>query len=354
MRAAVLHSIDDDKIVIHDDVEVIGPGAGEVRVRIRAAGICHSDLSARRGDLPQPVPAILGHEAAGDVIAVGEGVRNLSAGDRVIVNWLSECGRCEFCLRHEAHLCTFHVMRSYTRPRFRLDGKPVFGLSGCGAFAEETVMPRAGVVKIADDVPYDVAAIIGCGVITGVGAAINTARVRPGATVAVIGCGGVGIAVIQGARVAGASRIVAVDTASAKHEVAKRFGATEAMSPAELASIEEGFDYVFEVVGLPETIRSAWNATRRGGTVVIVGAGRMDAVVEFSPFELMYEGKTLVGSLCGSADPKRDYQRLLDLWRAGRLDLSGMVTHRLRLDDINDAFAALGRADVIRQVIIYD
>jgi len=360
VRAAVLHSIEDGKISVRDDVVAVGPGPGEVRIRVRAAGVCHSDLSARTGALPQPVPAILGHEAAGDVIAVGDGVDDLTVGDRVIANWLPACGSCRSCLRQEPYLCMEHVMMAYVQPRFLAGDTPVFGMAGCGAFAEEMVVPRPGAVKIADDVPYEVAALVGCGVMTGVGSVINTARVEPGSTVAVIGCGGVGIAAIQAAHVSGAAVIVGVDTVESKHEVARRFGATHSVAPDELADLSakltagEGFDYAFEVVGAPQTIRAAWSAARRGGTVVVVGAGRADQQVEFSPFELLFEGKKLLASLYGCADVRRDYARILDLWRAGRLDLTGMISHRLRLDDVDGALDALGRGDVIRQVIVYE
>ena len=360
MRAAVLHSTDDGKIVISDDVMVVGPGPGQVRIRVRAAGVCHSDLSARNGGLPQPVPAILGHEAAGDVIEVGGGVTGLAPGDRVIVNWLPPCGGCASCVRGEPHLCMTHVIAAYLEPRFLVGGTPAFGMAGCGAFAEEMVVPQEGAVKIPPDVPYEVAALVGCGVMTGVGAVINTARVEPGASVAVIGCGGVGIAAIQGARLSGATIIAGVDPVESKHEAARRFGATHAVLPDELGALSagvtggEGFDYVFEVVGTPQTIRAAWTAARRGGTVVIVGAGRPDQQVEFTPFELLFDGKVMLGSLYGAADVRRDYLRLLGLWRAGRLDLEGMITQRLKLDDVDRALGALGRGDVIRQVIIHD
>jgi S-(hydroxymethyl)glutathione dehydrogenase/alcohol dehydrogenase len=360
MRAAVLHSIDDGKIVISDDVVAVGPGPGQVRIRVRAAGVCHSDLSARNGGLPQPVPAILGHEAAGDVTEVGDGVTGLAPGDRVIVNWLPPCGSCASCVRGEPHLCMTHVIAAYLEPRFLVGGTPAFGMAGCGAFAEEMVVPQEGAVKIPPDVPYEVAALVGCGVMTGVGAVINTARVEPGASVAVIGCGGVGIAAIQGARLSGAAVIAGVDPVESKHAAARRFGATDAVGPDELGALSaevtggEGFDYVFEVVGTPQTIRAAWTAARRGGTVVIVGAGRADQQVEFTPFELLFDGKVMLGSLYGEADVRRDYLRLLSLWRAGRLDLEGMITQRLKLDDVDDALGALGRGDVIRQVIIHD
>jgi S-(hydroxymethyl)glutathione dehydrogenase/alcohol dehydrogenase len=359
MRAAVLHTIGDEKFDIRDDVTVIGPAAGEVHIRVRAAGVCHSDLSARDGGLPQPVPAVLGHEAAGDVLAVGAGVDDLAPGDRVAVNWLPACGTCSFCRRGEPHLCMTHVVTGYVMPRFMAGDLPVFGMAGCGAFAEEMVVPRAGVVPVGADVPYEVAALVGCGVMTGVGAVINTAALRPGETAVIIGCGGVGIAAIQGARLAGAAVIVAVDTVAAKLEVARRFGATHAVTPDELSDLSveltggEGFDYAFDVVAVPPTLRTAWGAARRGGTVVVVGAGRADQQVEFSPFELLFEGKRIVPSLYGSGDPPRDFGRLLSLWRAGRLDIEGMVSRRLRLDQLGDALATLGAGDVIRQVIIH-
>ena len=360
MRAAVLHSIGDDKLDIRDDVTVLGPGPGEIRIRVRAAGVCHSDQSARGGGLPQPVPAVLGHEAAGDVLEAGAGVDDLAPGDRVIVNWLPACGTCAECRRGEPFLCLTHVMAGYAMPRFMVGDLPVFGMAGCGAFAEEMVVPRIGAVQIDPDVPYEVAALVGCGVMTGVGAVVNTARVRPGDSVVIIGCGGVGIAAVQGARLSGAAVIAAVDTVPAKLDVAHRFGATHAVTPDQLSDLSteitggEGFDYAFDVVAVPQTLRTAWTAARRGGTVVVVGAGRAEHQVEFSPFELLFEGKKIIPSLYGSADPPRDFPRLIALWRAGRLDLEGMVSHRLRLEQVDDALAALGRGDVIRQVIVHD
>jgi len=360
VRAAVLYAIGDGKLDIRDDAVAVGPGPGEVKIRVRAAGVCHSDLSARVGTLPQPAPAILGHEASGDVIEVGAGVEHVAPGDRVIVSWLPPCAACTWCLAGQPFLCMTHVVSAYMQPRFMVGDSPAFGLAGCGAFAEEMVVPGPGAVKIDPDVPYEIAALVGCGVMTGVGAVVNTARVRPGSSVVIIGCGGVGIAAIQGARLAGASVIAAVDTVPAKHDVAKRFGATHAAGPDGLSALSaeltggEGFDYAFDVVAAPETIRTAWSAARRGGTVVVVGAGSADRRVEFSPFELLFDGKKLLASLYGSADVRSDYHRILRLWRAGRLDLAGMISRRIRLDEVNDALDALGRGDIIRQVIILD
>jgi S-(hydroxymethyl)glutathione dehydrogenase / alcohol dehydrogenase len=359
VRAAVLHAVGDAKLDIRDDVQVVGPGPGEVLIKMGAAGVCHSDLSARNGGLPQSMPAILGHEAAGEVLEVGEGITDLAPGDHVIASWLPPCGSCSSCLRGQPFLCFTHVLNAFVQPRFLVGDTPAFGMAGCGGFAEQMVVPREGAVKIADDVPFEVAALIGCGVMTGVGSVINTAKVEPGSTVAVVGCGGVGISVIQGARLSGAAVIVAVDTSVAKHELAKRFGATDAVHPDNLAELSgqltggDGFDYAFEVVGLPQTIRTAWSAARRGGMVVIVGAGRADQTVEFTPFELLFDGKQIAASLYGSADVRTDYHRLLALWRAGRLDLEGMITQRVTLEGLDDALAALGQGDVIRQVISY-
>jgi S-(hydroxymethyl)glutathione dehydrogenase/alcohol dehydrogenase len=306
------------------------------------------------------LPAVLGHEGAGEVVEVGEGVTDLAAGDHVILNWVPPCGACTHCLRGEPYYCVTHVINAFVQPRFMVGGAPAFSLVGVGVFADEVVVHRQGAVKIADDVPFDLAALIGCGVMTGVGAALNSAPVRPGDAVIVIGCGGgVGLSVIQGARIAGASVIVGVDTAEPKLEVAKRFGATHVATPSTLAEIRAqatggaGFDYAFDVVASPQTIRAAWGAARRGGAVVMVGAGSSEPTVQFSPFELVFDGKRILPSMYGSANVHRDFDRLLGLWRSGRLDLEGLITHRITLDDVNDALDALGSPDVIRQVIVY-
>jgi len=360
VRAAVLNAIGDDKLDLRDDVATVDLAPGEVRIRVRAAGVCHSDLSAINGTLPTIAPGILGHEASGEVVEVGGDVTDLVPGDRVILCWVPPCGSCAACRRGQPHLCIVHVMQAYARPRFTVGGVPGFGMAGCGTFAEELVVPQEGAVKIPADTPFDIAALIGCGVTTGVGAVINTARVEPGSSVVVIGCGGVGVAALQGARLSGAAIIVGVDPVLAKHELARRFGATHTATPEDLPALTaeltggEGFDYAFEVVGAAATIRAAWQATRRGGTTVVVGVGSMEQKVEFSAFELLFDGKALLGSLYGSADVRRDYPRLLGLWRAGRLDLDGMISRRLGLDDVNDALDALKGGEVVRQVILFD
>ncbi len=359
MRAALLRNIGDDALEIRDDIELVEVGPGEVKVRIEATGVCHSDLSCMNGTIPQPTPAVLGHEGAGVIAAVGEGVTSVKEGDHVIVAWSPPCGNCPYCVaRKQPNLCSNIQMVMGGTPHFRLDGAPVFGMAGAGTFAEEMIIPQQGVVKIDDDIPLEIGSLIGCGVMTGVGAAINTAKVTPGSSVVVFGCGGVGIAAIQGARVAGASVIVAVDLVDNKLKDAERFGATHACKPDELDSLKvkltgDGFDFAFEAIGLPETMRASYDAVRRGGTACIIGVGKMDKFVQFSAFELFYSEKTLVGSYYGSADVRSDFHRLLDLWKAGRLDLDGMITRRIKLDEINDAFDAMKRGEVIRQVISF-
>jgi S-(hydroxymethyl)glutathione dehydrogenase/alcohol dehydrogenase len=357
MRAAVLRNTGDETVDVLDNVEVEETGPGLVRVAIRATGVCHSDLSAMNGTIPQPAPCVLGHEGAGEVVEVGPGVTNVAVGDHVIVVWVPPCGECRFCLSGQANLCSAIMMSAGFLPRFKLDSAPVFGMAGTGTFAEEVVLPSQSVVKVADDVPFEIASLIGCGVMTGVGAAINAAKVRPGSSAVVFGCGGVGVSVIQGARLAGAAEIVAVDLVESRREDAKRFGATHAVAPDDLAAASaeitsgEGFDYAFEAIGLPTTIRAAYDAVRRGGTACIVGVGRAEQKIEFNAFELFFMEKTLLGTIYGSADVRLDFHRLIRLWRAGRLDLEGMITKRAKLDDINQAFDDMKAGRVIRTVI---
>lgn len=360
MKAAVLNQVGDTKLELREDVSTAEVGAGEIRIRVRATGVCHSDLSAMDGTLPALAPGIVGHEGAGEVVEVGAGVGTLAPGDHVVLTFVAPCGSCVNCHRGQPHLCAVNAIAAFTTPRFRVGETPVFGYAGLGTFAEELVVPASAAVKIADDVPFEIAALVACGVMTGVGAVINTARVEPGSTVLVIGCGGVGISVIQGARLAGAAQIIAVDPVLDKHETAKRFGATHATTPDGLAALNAelagnmGFDYAFDVVGIPATVRSAWDNARRGGTVVVVGAGRADAMVQFSAQELFLHDKRLLGSFYGGANVQHDYHRLLDLWRTGRLDLDGMISKRIRLDEINQGLEALrDPGNLIRQIVTF-
>ncbi|MFC8696935.1 Zn-dependent alcohol dehydrogenase [Streptomyces parvus] len=356
MRAAVLHEIGQEKLEVLDDVEAVGFGPGKVKLRIRATGLCHSDVSAMSGVLPQPAPFIPGHEGAGEVVDVGDGVTGLSAGDRVLVCWLPACGECPSCKRGQTHLCLAGFMNAGT-PNFKRPGGDVFGFAGTGTFTEEVVVGAGCAVPIPDDVPFEIAALIGCGVTTGLGAAINTAQVEAGSSVAVIGCGGVGISTIQGARVRGAAQIVAVDPVASRREAALRFGATEAVAPGELADAKqritggEGFDYVFEVVGKSATARTAYENTRRGGTLCVVGAGAMDDTFQVNMFELFFDEKRILPSMYGGGDVLRSYERAIALWRAGRIDLESMITHRVRLDGINDALDQMRTGEALRTCI---
>ncbi|MEW1656550.1 Zn-dependent alcohol dehydrogenase [Streptomyces sp. NPDC093707] len=356
MRAAVQHETGRDRLEVLDDVEAVGFGPGRVRIRIRATGLCHSDLSAMNGVLPQPAPFVPGHEGAGEILDVGEGVTNLKAGDRVLMCWLPACGSCPSCKRGQTHLCLAGFMNAGT-PNFTRPGGDVFGFAGTGTFTEEVVVAAHCAVPIPDDVPYEIAALIGCGVTTGLGAVFNTARVEAGSSVAVIGCGGVGISVIQGARASGAAQITAVDPVPARRDAALRFGATEAVDPDGLADAKaritggEGFDHVFEVVGKSATARTAYETTRRGGTLCIVGAGALDDALQLTMFELFFDEKRILPSLYGGGDVLRSYERTIALWRAGRIDLEGLITHRVRLDDVNDALDQMRSGTALRTCI---
>ncbi|MEU5881859.1 Zn-dependent alcohol dehydrogenase [Spirillospora sp. NPDC047279] len=359
-RAAVLHAVGDKELDLRDDVTAVDPGPDQVKVKIKATGVCHSDLSVMTGVLPMPIPVILGHEGSGVVTEVGDHVTNVQVGDHVVVNWSPDCGSCAECLRGEPYLCMTFIGQTFTEPRFTNDAGPVFGMAGCGTWAEDIVVPYQGVVKIAEDVPFEYAALLGCGVPTGIGAVFNTAKVAPGAKVAVVGAGGVGLSVIQGAKIAGASTILAIDPNEAKHPIAERFGATHTTTLDDLdetkglLTLGQGFDYVFEVVGKSAAIQTAWAATRRGGDVIVVGAGAADDNWQQSAFSLLFEGKSLKASLYGGCDLKRDIPLFVDLWRAGKLDIEGLITRRIAFDDLNDAVRALNDGDVIRQVVLFD
>ena len=360
MKAAVLQQVGDERLDVRDDVITTAVGAGKVRVRIKATGVCHSDLSAMNGTIPVAVPAVLGHEGAGEIIEVGPGVSGLAEGDHVVVCWSPQCGACRDCVNGQHQLCMAYMINAFSDAHFQIGTTPVFGMAGAGTFAEELILLEQGAVKIDKDVPHDVASLLGCGVMTGVGAAINAAKVEPGSSVVVFGCGGVGISVIQGARIAGAATILAVDMVDRKLDWAKQFGATHAVKPEDLPAAQQeltggaGFDYGFEVVGRSQTIKAAYDATRRGGTTVVVGVGRADDMLELSAFDLFYNEKNLRGTYYGSANIKRDFPRLVALWRSGQLDLEGMITSRLALDDVNDAFAVMQSGEAIRQVITFD
>lgn len=360
-RAAVLNAVGDQELDLRDDVATVSTGPDQVKVKIKATGVCHSDLSVMTGVLPMPIPVVIGHEGAGVVVETGGHVTNVAVGDHVVINWSPDCGSCPECVRGEPFLCMAFIGQTFSDPRFTAaDGSGVFGMVGCGTWAEEIVVPWQGVVKVAEDVPFEYAALLGCGIPTGVGAVINTARVRPGAKVAVVGAGGVGLSVIQGAKISGAATILAVDPNEAKHPIAKQFGATHTATLDDLAetngllTLGQGFDYVFEVVGKAAAIQTAWQITRRGGDVIVVGAGAADDNWEMSAFSLLFEGKSVKASLYGGCDLRRDIPLFVDLWRAGKLDIERLITRRIRFEELNDAVRSLNSGDQIRQVVLFD
>jgi len=364
MRAAVLEGYG-QPLVLADDVEIERPHAGEVQIRVQHCGVCHSDLSVVEGALPAPVPTVLGHEAAGVVEAVGDGVTTLAPGDRVVLTPCPPCGQCYYCQRGEFSICvnSWGLMTS-TLPdggtRLSRGGRQLFRGLAIGAFGELATVQEAGAIKVADSVPLDVACVIGCAVQTGVGAVINTARVEPGATVLVTGLGGVGLSIVQGAVVAGASRIVVSDPVPERREAALKFGATDAIDPAAAdvtTSVKEltggiGADYAFEAAGRAELIDVGLQATRSGGTTVVVGVPPLGESLTLTPIAMFQTlEKKLVGSLLGSVNARRDIPLLIALWQAGRLDLDGLVTDRRPLDEVNAAMDDLRAARGIRTVL---
>jgi len=356
MKAAVMHEA--KKPLVIEDVEIGEPGPGTVLVKTAATGICHSDLHFIDGLWPTPTPVILGHEAAGIVERVGEGVTYVQPGDHVIMLFTPFCGSCRFCTTGRPNLCG--EGRSMT-PTIKIGDRVVPPFLSMSSFAEYMVVPQGGVVKIRDDVPMNVAALVGCSVMTGVGAAINTAKVEPGAACAVIGAGGVGLNVIQGCALAGAEKIIAVDVNTNKLEMAREFGAThfvDASKEDAVAKVQEltgglGVDYAFEVIGLPAAITQAFNMARRGGEAIVVGMAPLGSEASISAPAFLSE-KVLRGCLYGSTRPRYDMPRILDLYMAGKLKLDELVSRTYPLEGINDAFMAMKNGEVARSVVVFD
>jgi S-(hydroxymethyl)glutathione dehydrogenase/alcohol dehydrogenase len=357
MRAAILTGYNEPMVV--EEVAAAAMGPRDVLVHIDASGVCHSDLSMANGNVPLPPPAILGHEGAGTVLAVGSEVSRVGKGDRVIASFVPACGNCFFCLRDQSQLCEQMGAHSMVSKGTRADGSSVIGMSGLGTFADEMTVDESMLVKVESDLPAEQLALIGCGVTTGVGAALNTARVEPGSIVAVIGCGGVGQAVIQGASIAGAARIIAIDPVAMKRDAALTLGATDVVDPSAVDPIEavkmlsggRGADYAFEVIGTAATIRQAVATARPGGTAVMVGVPRLDSDVAIPAMSVLEE-KTILGCVYGSAQVRRDFPKLISLVEQGKLDLGSMVSRTMHLDDINDAFKAMQAGEVIRSVLV--
>lgn len=340
--------------------EVVLPAVGsyDVRVRIIAAGVCHSDLSMMNGTIMPQYPVVLGHEAAGIIDEVGSEVDNVSVGDHVVLNWAAACRRCWFCEAGEPWLCS-ELEGVVSVPRGTLeDGTELNAAMGVGAFAEQIVVPAPSVVPVPEDVPLDIAALLGCAVLTGIGAVRNTARARPGESVLVVGLGGVGLSALMGAKSAGADPIIAVDVVPEKESLARKAGATDfLLSDPKLAKQirpltgGRGVDHAFDCVGAPETIRMAWGATRRGGQCTIVGVGRRDQEVVFNPLELFHFSRILTSSIYGASDPDRDVPAMAEEVRKGDLDLATLITHRIGFDGLGEAFARMEAGDGGRSVI---
>lgn len=348
------------------DLDLADPKAGEVRVQLGASGVCHSDLSVTNGTLPLGLPAVLGHEGAGTVVQVGEGVDTLKVGDHIVVSWVPQCGACYMCRHDQGELCEVGSIASMSggmldmTPRFSLDGKPISQMAGSGTFTQETVIPAIGAVKVDQSIPIDAAALIGCGVLTGFGAAVNTASIRKGDTVAVIGCGGVGLNVIQGAKHAGAERIIAVDMVDGKLARAEKFGATDLVNAGEgdavaavmALSENRGADVAFEVIGLGPTIEQAFAMTRRGGQAIIVGVPAFDVTMTIAPaMDLLFQEKQIRGSWYGSSNVHRDVPKLAKLYTEGALLLDELISQEIQLEEVNEALEVMGNGEIARSVI---
>lgn len=359
-RAALYRSAD-RPLEVHD-VELDGPGAGEVVVRMAAIGICGSDLHILKGEWPTPVPIVVGHEGAGVVEAVGEGVDSLAPGDPVVLSWAAGCGRCPACGRGRPALCV-PLRRAWSNgtlldgtSRISLGGEQVFRSLTVGALAEHVLVPAAAALRLPASVSATEASVLGCAALTGIGAVTNAAGVQPGESALVIGAGGVGQFAIEGLRLAGASVIVAVDPVESRLERSLAHGATHAVLPDDLkalvkAELPEGFDHAFDVVGAPATQASAVRWARDGGTVVFVGLPAAGAKLELDSWDLVTREKRLVGTIYGSGDPAEMLPALLAQIEAGRLELSGMVGTEYPLDAVNDAVAeSLGGAP--RRVLV--
>ncbi|MEU6068138.1 Zn-dependent alcohol dehydrogenase [Streptomyces sp. NPDC047082] len=357
VRAAVLPAIGAPLEIT--EVELPDPGPGQVQVRLAAAGVCHSDLSLSDGTMRVPVPAVLGHEGAGTVVAVGEGVTHVTPGSPVVLNWAPSCGSCHACSLGEVWLCGNALGGAADVYARTVDGMDLHPGLNVAAFAEETVVAASCVLPLPEGVPLADAALLGCAVLTGYGAVHHSARVQPGETVAVFGVGGVGLATLQAARIAGATRIVAVDVSPAKEELARAAGATDFVLASEntprgvrALTGKQGVDVSVECVGRAVSIRAAWDSTRRGGRTTVVGIGGKDQQVTFNALEIFHWGRTLSGCVYGNSDPARDLPVLAEHVRAGRLDLGALVTERIGLEGIPAAFENMlagkgGRALVV-------
>jgi S-(hydroxymethyl)glutathione dehydrogenase / alcohol dehydrogenase len=362
IRAAVLWEQGQPLSVEPADLDP--PGPGEILVEVKAAGVCHSDLHPARGDWPAKTPLVLGHEGAGVVREVGSGVTSVAPGDHVVLCWAPACGVCPPCREGRAVLCdrvekvTFRNKLPSGASRLHARQQDVAPFLGTACFADMVVVPDGGAIRVAPDLPFDALATLGCAVLTGVGAVTNCARVQAGARVVVIGAGGVGLNIVQGAAIAGCERIIAVDLRPAPLAIARQFGATDTIDgagdvpPAVRALTNgRGADYVFDAVGSPATLATAIASTRKGGAVVLTGLSRMDNQGSIPMFPFVMQEKRLLGSVYGSGNPAHDIPQLVSLYQQGRLKLTELVSRTYALDAVNDALRALAASDGARGVV---
>ena len=362
MKAAVMRAYKTP--LESEEIQIDDPGSGEVLLKTAASGICHSDLHVIEGALPVPPPCVLGHEPAGVVEAVGEGVTDFSPGDHVIGCLTSWCGVCKFCTGGRPYLCLSQfVGRAEGAPaRLRASGgDPVGQFANLSSFAEKMLCPERSLVKIRDDMPLDRACLIGCGVTTGLGAALNTVHIPSGSSVVIIGCGGVGLSALQGARIVGAGKIIAVDAKPWKFDLAQKLGATDCIDATDgdpVAAVHEltggGADFVFECIGLVPTVQQAVAMTGRGGTTVLVGVVPITEMVPISAADLVLQEKKITGSYMGSNRFRFDMPKYIEFYLDGRLYLDEMISSRIGLDDVNEAFDLMRKGEVARQVIVFD
>lgn len=360
MRVAVLESPGRSHLELQDGAECRRPGPSEVTIAVKACGLCHSDIAAMTGDLYIPTPAVMGHEVAGIVSDLGPEVTGLSVGDHVVVSVSLPCGKCVDCVdRRSPHLCGNLFFDVASQVHFRAGTKEFAAMGAIGGFSERVTVRTEAVVKIDPDVPFEIAALLGCGVTCGVGAVLNTAAVEPGSTVAVIGLGGVGMAIVQGTVLAGARTVLGVDISEPKLASALSLGATHACDASDVEALrdqltEGGFDYCFDAVGRGQTMKLAYDLTRRGGTTCIVGMGGKDEQLNLSANEIYYDEKRLVGSYHGSSDFHREIPMLIDAWRDGKLNLEAIASLKVPLSEINTGIDALLAGTEIRVVVVPD
>jgi len=364
VRAVVFSGVDEPISI--EDVTLAPPGYKEVRVKIAAAGVCHSDLHVRRGEWVLPTPVVMGHEGSGTVIEVGPGVTTLSVGDHVVLSWVPSCGECRYCKAGKEARC--QVAATIVAPggvlqdgtsRLSLNGRTIHHYLGVSSFAEEAVVPETGAIKIRDDAPLDTMAVVGCAVATGVGAVTNTANVEAGATVVVIGCGGVGLSVVQGARLVGASRIVAIDIRPEKTALAMTMGATDQLDVSHVDPVSalrdllpDGADYVFDAIGMTTTTEQAIQMLGLGGAAVIVGLPPTGARASFEPLVLAESDQRILGSNYGSVRPAIDIPTLVDHYMDGSLLLDELVSDRRSLDRAVESLDDLQRGHALRTLLI--